>query len=140
MTEPKTQGMGAVAISTLAGATLLGARATPPLIDRVEPFVAGLTLLSWATASWWIPWLFVVFFWRHVVQRQPAWFVPSWWSAVFPLGMYSAATAALSQAAELPSIVGDIAAAFAWISLSAWVATFVNMLVTWWRRHLTSGT
>jgi tellurite resistance protein TehA-like permease len=132
--------MGAVAIATLAGATLLGARATPALIDRVEPFVAGLTLLSWATASWWIPWLFLVFFWRHVLERQPAWFVPSLWSAVFPLGMYSAATAALSQATELPAIVGGIATVFAWVALAAWVATFVNMLVTWWRRSLTSGT
>jgi tellurite resistance protein TehA-like permease len=132
--------MGAVAIATLAGATLLGVRATSLLVDRVEPFVAGLTLLSWATASWWIPWLFVVFFWRHAVLRQPAWFEPSWWSAVFPLGMYSAATATLSQSIVLPAIVGDIASVFAWIALAAWVATFVNMLVTWWRRSLSSGT
>ena len=132
--------MGAVAIATLAGATLLGVRATPSLIDHVEPFVEGLTLLSWAAATWWIPWLFVVFFWRHVVLRQPAWFVPSWWSAVFPLGMYSAATATLSQSIVLPAIVDDIATVFAWIALAAWVATFINMLVTWWRRSLTSGT
>jgi tellurite resistance protein TehA-like permease len=132
--------MGAVAIATLAGATLLGVRATPALIDHLEPFVAGLTLLSWAAATWWIPWLFVVFFWRHVVLRQPAWFEPGWWSAVFPLGMYSAATATLSQSIVLPAIVDDIASAFAWISLAAWVATFINMLLTWWRRPLTSGT
>jgi tellurite resistance protein TehA-like permease len=132
--------MGAVAIATLAGATLLGVRAAPPLVARVEPFVAGLTLLSWATASWWIPWLFVVFFWRHVVLRQPAWFEPSWWSAVFPLGMYSVATATLSQSIVLPAIVGDIAFVFSWIALAAWIATFVNMLVTWWRRPLISRT
>jgi tellurite resistance protein TehA-like permease len=132
--------MGALAIATLAGATLLGAQAQSPLVNRIEPFVAGLTLLSWATASWWIPWLFVMFFWRHVVRRQPAWFEPGWWSAVFPLGMYSAATAALSRAMEVPTILEDVASVFAWIALAAWVATFINMLVTWWRRPLASGT
>ena len=132
--------MGAVAIGTLAGATLLEVQAPSQLIDRIEPFIMGLTLLLWATASWWIPWLFIMFFWRHVVLRQPAWFEPSWWSMVFPLGMYSAATAALSQAIELPAILDDTASVFAWIALAAWVATFVNMLITWWRRPLTSGT
>jgi tellurite resistance protein TehA-like permease len=132
--------MGAVAIAALAGATLLGAQAPPPLIDRIEPFITGLTLLAWATASWWIPWLFIMFFWRHVVMRQPAWFEPGWWSMVFPLGMYSAATAALSQAIELPSTLDDIATVFAWIALAAWVATFINMLITWWWRPLASGT
>ncbi len=131
--------MGAVAITTLAGATLLRAQAPPPLVDRIEPFITGLTLLSWATASWWIPWLFVMFFWRHVVLRQAAWFEPDWWSVVFPLGMYSAATATLSQSIALPAIFDDIASVFAWIALAAWVATFINMLFTWWR-SLASGT
>jgi tellurite resistance protein TehA-like permease len=126
--------MGAVAIATLAGATLLGVQAPPPLVERVEPFIAGLTLILWATASWWIPWLFAMFFWRHVLLRQPAWFEPGWWSVVFPLGMYSVATAALSQALELPAALDAVASAFAWIALAAWAATFVNMLLTWWRR------
>jgi tellurite resistance protein TehA-like permease len=132
--------MGAVAIAALAGATLLEAHSSPPLIDHMEPFIMGLTLLLWATASWWIPWLFVMFFWRNVVLRQPAWFEPSWWSVVFSLGMYSAATATLSQVIELPAILDNIASVFAWIALAAWVATFVNMLITWWRRPLASGT
>jgi tellurite resistance protein TehA-like permease len=126
--------MGAVAIATLAGATLLGVQAPPPLIERVEPFVAGLTLLLWATASWWVPWLFVMFFWRHVIERQPASFEPGWWSVVFPLGMYSVATATLTQVLELPAALDAVASVFAWIALAAWVATFANMLLTWWRR------
>jgi tellurite resistance protein TehA-like permease len=132
--------MGAVAIATLAGATLLGTQAQSRLLEHLGPFVAGLTLLLWATASWWIPWLFAMFFWRHVLGRQPVWFEPGWWSVVFPLGMYSAATAALSEAVELPAVLGAVASVFAWISLAVWVATFVNMLFTWWRRPLTSGT
>ncbi|HZG61961.1 MAG TPA: tellurite resistance/C4-dicarboxylate transporter family protein [Rubrobacteraceae bacterium] len=57
--------MGAVAIATLAGAALLRVQVQPPLIERLEPFIIGLTLLLWITATWWIPWLFVMFVWRH---------------------------------------------------------------------------
>jgi tellurite resistance protein TehA-like permease len=45
---------GAMAISTLAGVTLIGNAAADPLLARLRPFVEGLTLLFWATATWWI--------------------------------------------------------------------------------------
>jgi len=38
--------MGAVAIATLAGATLLQTQVQSPLIEHVEPFITGVTLLS----------------------------------------------------------------------------------------------
>jgi tellurite resistance protein TehA-like permease len=131
--------MGAVAIATLAGATVLRAGVQPPLIERLEPFITGLTLVFWITATWWIPWLFVMFIWRHAILRQPAWFMPGWWGMVFPLGMYSTATAAVARALDLPAVFDDIAAVFVWISLAAWVVTFVNMLITLWRWPLNSG-
>ena len=130
--------MGAVAIATLAGATLLQTQA-PPLIERLEPFTIGLTLLLWITASWWIPWLVAMGFWRHVIRRQPAWFMPGWWGMVFPLGMYTTATGTVSQALDLPAIFGDIASMFVWVALAAWIATFVDMLITLWRWSLASG-
>lgn len=122
--------MGAVAIATLAGATLLRSQVQPPLIERLEPFIMGLTLLLWITATWWIPWLFVMFIWRHANLRQPARFMPGWWGMVFPLGMYSAATTAVARALDLPVAFDNIASAFVWIAIVAWVATFVNMLIT----------
>jgi tellurite resistance protein TehA-like permease len=131
--------MGAVAIATLAGATLLRSQVQPPLIERLEPFITGLTLLLWITATWWIPWLFVMFAWRHVILRQPAWFMPGWWGMVFPLGMYSTATAAVARALDLPVIFGAIASVFVWIALVTWAVTFVNMLITLWRWPLNSG-
>jgi tellurite resistance protein TehA-like permease len=131
--------MGAVAIATLAGATLLQSQAQPPLIERLEPFIMGLTLLLWITATWWIPWLFVMFAWRHAILGQPAWFMPGWWGMVFPLGMYSTATAAVARALELPVIFDYIAWIFVWIAIAAWIATFVNMLLTVWRWPLNSG-
>jgi tellurite resistance protein TehA-like permease len=131
--------MGAVAIATLAGATLLRSQAQPPLVERLEPFITGLTLLLWITATWWIPWLFVMFVWRHAILREPAWFMPGWWGMVFPLGMYSASTAAVARAFELPVIFDYIARIFVWIAIVAWIATFVNMLLTLWRWPLNSG-
>lgn len=49
-------------------------------------------------------------------------------------------TAAVSKALDLPAVLDTVASVFAWIALAAWVATFVNMLITWWRWPLTSGT
>src|SRR5690606_3583718 len=59
--------MGAMAISTLAGATLVLAGSQTPLIGGLLPFVMGATLLFWATATWWIPMLLILGVWRHVV-------------------------------------------------------------------------
>ncbi len=131
--------MGAVAIATLAGATLLRSQVQPPLIERLEPFIVGVTLLLWITATWWMPWLFVMFAWRHVILREPAWFMPGWWGMVFPLGMYATATAAVTRVLDLPAIFDGIASVFVWIAIVAWAATFVNMLITLWRWPLDSG-
>ena len=63
--------MGAVAISTLAGALLVLAAPASPLLTGLLPFLKGLTLLFWATATWWIPMLLILGTWRHVVQGFP---------------------------------------------------------------------
>jgi len=77
--------------------------------------------------------------WRHVVLRQPLWFEPSWWGMVFPLGMYTVATATVAQVLDLPAIFDDVASVFAWIAIAAWAATFANMLITLWRWSPSSG-
>ncbi|WP_273842801.1 tellurite resistance/C4-dicarboxylate transporter family protein [Rubrobacter calidifluminis] len=131
--------MGAFAIATLAGAVLLSSHVSSPLLRQLEPFTMGLTLVLWAIASWWIPWLFLMGIWRHFILRYPLWFNVGWWGMVFPLGMYTTATATLAQAMPLPAILKYIAAVFVWIAIAAWVVTFVNMLITLWRRPLSSG-
>lgn len=121
--------MGAVAISTLAGATLLGTAARQPLLESFIPFIGVGTLLLWAVTTWWIPWLFIMGAWRHVVMRYPAWYEPGWWGMVFPLGMYTVATATAGRALDLP-VFAHIASWFVWLALAAWTATFANMLAT----------
>ena len=48
LTPPYWINMGAVAISTLAGATLLREAGLSPMVMEVMPFVKGFTLFFWA--------------------------------------------------------------------------------------------
>jgi hypothetical protein len=75
--------MGAVAISTLAGATLAGASSHSPLVTELLPFIKGLTLFFWATATWWIPMLITLGIWRHVYRRVPIRYDPLYWAPCF---------------------------------------------------------
>jgi len=120
--------MGAAAISTLAGTTLVGASESSPVLTQILPFVRGLTLMWWATATWWIPMLLVLGLWRHVYRRFPLRYDPLYWGAVFPLGMYTAATVRLSRAVEAPFLF-EIARYFVFVALAAWVVVFVGLLV-----------
>ncbi|MFT5826474.1 MAG: tellurite resistance protein TehA-like permease, partial [Yoonia sp.] len=89
MGPPYWVDLGAVAISTLAGAILIGNLAKGPLLIELAPFMKGFTFSFWSVATWWIPILLVLGFWRHVIRRFPLRYDPSYWAMVFPLGMYT---------------------------------------------------
>lgn len=123
--------MGAVAISTLAGTFLMGNAEDSPLLLSLLPFLKGLTLLFWATATWWIPMLVTLGVWRHGFRRYPLRYDPLYWGAVFPLGMYTACTYRLSVAVEVPFIrwIPDY---FVYIAVAAWGLTFLGLLRMFW--------
>jgi len=121
--------MGAMAISTLAGTTLIANAQGSPLLHRMEPFLWGFTALFWATATWWIPMLFILAVWRHAYRRFPLRYDPLYWGAVFPLGMYCVATLRLSQVFQLPFLMA-IPRVFLVLALAAWSAAFVGLLVS----------
>ena len=126
MTPPYWINMGAMAISTLAGVRLVGEAGRTPLLAEMLPFLKGMTLLFWATATWWIPVLLALGAWRHLVKRVPLTYEHGYWAAVFPLGMYTVCTQNLVRVFRLP-FLDPIAAVFVWIALTAWVLTFAGL-------------
>lgn len=130
LTPPYWINMGAMAISTLAGIRLAGEAGRMPLLTELIPFLKGMTLLFWATATWWIPVLLALGAWRHLVRRVPLTYEHGYWAVVFPLGMYTACTQNLIREFGLP-FLKPIPSVFLWIALAAWGVTFAGLF-----RHL----
>lgn len=130
LTPPYWINMGAVAITTLAGSTLILAAPLSELIQSVLPFLKGFTLLFWATATWWIPLLVGLTIWRHGIRRFPLRYEPQLWSIVFPLAMYTTGTWRLAEALEQPLLFWIPRVTF-WLALLAWMLTSIGF----WR-HL----
>lgn len=133
LTPPYWISMGAVAITTLAGSSLVLARDLSPLLVELGPFLKGFTLFFWATGTWWIPLLVLLGVWRHLVRRHPLRYDPQYWGMVFPLGMYAAATYRLSEALPFGPLEW-IAHSFLAIACTAWTATALGLA-----RHLARG-
>lgn len=119
--------MGAAAISTLAGASLALRAPNSKLIAGLLPFVRGLTLMWWATATWWIPMLVILGIWRHVYRKFPLKYDPLYWGAVFPLGMYTVCTVRLASAIDAPYLA-IVPRVFVYIAIGAWSVTMAGML------------
>lgn len=120
--------MGAMAISTLAGALLIKkATVDAPFLLSLKPFLKGFTVFYWATSTWWIPMLAVLGFWRHVYRRYPLTYDPLYWGLVFPLGMYTAATLEMADVMRL-GFLRPLPEYFVYVALLAWLCVFIGLL------------
>jgi tellurite resistance protein TehA-like permease len=126
-TPPYWINMGAVAITTLAGARLEMIAGGFPWLAQLARVIIVATAASWTVATWWIPLLLILTFWRHVIGGVPLSYSLEYWSMVFPLGMYAAATSAFAHTTGFDFLAG-IPDFFFWIAFAAWLATFVGMI------------
>jgi tellurite resistance protein TehA-like permease len=109
--------MGGAAIATLAG-------------DHIHKagLEAGLpvTVVTWFVATAWIPPLIYVTLQRFRRRHE----LPPglWWAAVFPLGMYSAATYATAVETGVRWLT-VVSLVFFWIAFATWVIVAIGSLV-----------
>jgi tellurite resistance protein TehA-like permease len=137
--EPPTWiAAGAVAITVLAGSNLLAARAVSPRLERLAPFVEGMVILAWSTATFWFPVMVAIGIWRHVIRRVPLRYHPAYWSLVFPIGMYGAATYRMVATTGLDSI-DLIPKVTLGVALAAWAAAAVGLVASLGDRRASTG-
>jgi tellurite resistance protein TehA-like permease len=127
LTPPYWINMGAVAITTLAGARLILAAQDWALLNDLLPFIKGFTLFFWAAGTWWIPLLLTLGVWRHVYKRFPLRYDPQYWGMVFPLGMYTVCTFQLAKAIRFEPLL-VIPRYFFFIALAAWLTAFFGFI------------
>ncbi len=127
LTPPYWINMGAVAITTLAGARLILAGGDWSFLGEILPFLKGFTLFFWAAGSWWIPLLFILGAWRHVYKKFPIRYDPQYWGMVFPLGMYTTCTFQLSKAINFEPLM-IIPQIFVYLAFAAWIAASAGLI------------
>lgn len=131
--------MGATAISVLAGARYLGLPGSLPVVRATAGFVEGFTYTLWAFGTWWIPLLLILGSWRHIRRHWPLSYEPTLWSMVFPLGMYSVATATFGAVTGL-GFMAPLARFMFWVAVLAWVLVAVAFVIRIARRSRGPGT
>lgn len=130
--------MGAAAISANAGTTLITEDPRLPFLAAQRPFIDGITLMIWAWGTWWIPMLFLFGIWKHAANRLPLAYEPIMWSLVFPLGMYTVASARLGLAAEFAPLQW-ISQIMIWVAFGAWVFALAGLVKKLFRGLSTAG-
>jgi tellurite resistance protein TehA-like permease len=118
---------GAVAITVLAGSNILVVRDAAERLERTAGFVEGMVVMAWTIATFWLPLMVAIGVWRHIVKRVPLRYHPSYWSLVFPLGMYSVATTRMRSAMDLAGL-GWLPTAMFGVAIAAWALAFVGLL------------
>jgi tellurite resistance protein TehA-like permease len=118
---------GAVAITVLAGSNLLAARSVSERLDRLAPYLEGMVILAWSTATFWFPVMLAIGAWRHLIRKVPITYHPAYWALVFPIGMYGASTYRMIGVTGF-DVLDPLPVAALVLGLVAWAAAFAGLL------------
>jgi tellurite resistance protein TehA-like permease len=140
--------MGAVAIITWAGSEFVIHMPAIALWEGIRETTLWMTIFAWTIGTCWIPYQLIMdirkFIAVDIVGSTPLWikalpwsrlafgrqhhfYHPSSWSRVFPMGMYTACTLALSKATDF-GFLSIISRYWGWFALLIWSLTFIGML------------
>ena len=125
--------MGAAAISTNASSAIEMAEPNLSILYEIHPVIESVALITWAWATWWIPLLLLISYWKHITHRIPIRYDPRQWSIVFPLGMYTVASIQLSLAVEIDPLHW-ISHIMIWVALGVWgllIAALLRRITRW---------
>jgi tellurite resistance protein TehA-like permease len=115
--------MGALAIATLAASTITAADRAMRSAEWTPTLTRNATIALWVMASALIPALVSTQARRLIRSLHEH---PARWAAVFPLGMYSVATASLTIQLHVTAL-HHIATVFFWIALAAWALSAAGL-------------
>ncbi|MBV8540339.1 MAG: tellurite resistance/C4-dicarboxylate transporter family protein [Pseudonocardiales bacterium] len=119
--------MGALAITALAGDHILAAARALSAPAGLAGWARPVTLGAWVLASLWIPALLYAQVWRVDQVVGSLRYQGAWWTAVFPLGMYSAASAATATELHMRSL-GTVSLVFFWDAFTVWTLLVIGGL------------
>ena len=119
--------MGAAAISANASSALALSNPIMAVLVAFHPIMDMVALISWTWASWWIPLLVVIGYWKHFVRNIPLRYEPRQWSIVFPLGMYTVTSFRLALAAEFEPLHW-VSHVMLWVALVVWSLVMFGLL------------
>jgi tellurite resistance protein TehA-like permease len=123
--------MGAVAISTLAGSMLIQRGDVWPMLEPLLPFLRGFSMLFWAVASWWIPFLFALTVWRYLWKRDRLRYEPAVWGMIFPMGMYTTSTLQFDRAMGY-NFLDPVPQVLVYVALVAWMLAMYGLARRLW--------
>lgn len=134
LTAPYWINMGAMAITSLAGAHLGNPGTSTAFLTAVHPFVVAFTVTMWAWGTWWIPLLVIMGLWKYHIFRDFRSYDPSLWSIIFPLGMYSASLDLMSALPGLHFLVYAVKG-FLIVALICWGLVAIGWILSDIPRH-----
>ncbi|KAA0016340.1 tellurite resistance/C4-dicarboxylate transporter family protein [Antrihabitans cavernicola] len=111
--------MGALAITSLAADHVLAAVVGEDTIGWLAEGLPPLACAMWIAATAWIPLLLYVEIWEVETRAGALRYQRVWWAAVFPLGMYAAATDATSTHLHIRWLSAVSVGAF-WVAAAVW--------------------